>query len=59
MALNSAMRVCARVQTPVCPEPPLDFSHELLGGLRTGFLVVSPLRIACVFVHVEQGHSKL
>jgi hypothetical protein len=23
MALNSAMRVCARVQIPVCPEPPL------------------------------------
>jgi hypothetical protein len=41
MALNSAMRVCARVQIPVCQEPLLVFSHELLGGLRTGYLVVS------------------
>jgi hypothetical protein len=57
MALNSAMRVCSRVQIPVCPEPPLVFSHELPGGLRTGFLVVSPLRIACVFLHVERGRS--
>jgi hypothetical protein len=57
MALNSAMRVCARVQIPVCPEPPLVFSHELMAGLRTGFLVVSPLRIACVFLHVERGRS--
>jgi hypothetical protein len=39
------MRVCARVQIRVCPEPPLVFSHALLGGLRTGFLVVSSLRI--------------
>jgi hypothetical protein len=23
------------------------FSYELLGGVRLGFLVVSPLRIAC------------
>jgi hypothetical protein len=57
MALNSAMRVCARVQIPVCPETPLVCSHELLGGLRTGFLVVSPLRIACAFLHVERGLS--
>jgi hypothetical protein len=57
MALNSAMRVCARVQIPVCPEPPFVFSHELLGGLRTGFLVVSPLRIACAFLHEERGQG--
>jgi hypothetical protein len=57
MALNSAMRVCARVQIPVCPEPHLVLAHELLGGLRTGFLVGSPLRIACVFLHVERGRS--
>jgi hypothetical protein len=49
--LNSTMRRSARVQIPVCPEPPLVFSHELLGRLRTGFLVVSPCRIACVFLH--------
>jgi hypothetical protein len=57
MALSSAMRVCARVRIPVCPEPPLVFSHELLGGLRTGFLVDSPLRIACVFLHWEGDRS--
>jgi hypothetical protein len=28
------------VQIPVCPEPPLVFSHELLGGSRTGLLVI-------------------
>jgi hypothetical protein len=56
MALNSAMRICARVQTLVCPEPPLVFSHELLGGLRNGFLVVSPSRIARVFLHVERSN---
>jgi hypothetical protein len=47
----------ARVQIRVCPEPSLVFSHELLGGLRTGFLVVSPFRIACVFLYVERGRS--
>jgi hypothetical protein len=57
MALISAKRVCARVQIPVCPEPPLVFSHELLGGLRTGILGVSPLRIAYAFLHVERGRS--
>jgi hypothetical protein len=41
MALNSDMRVCAQVQIPVCPEPPLVFSHELLGGLRT-IVLLSP-----------------
>jgi hypothetical protein len=39
MALNSAMRVGARVRIPVCPESPLIFSHELLSSLRIGFLV--------------------
>jgi hypothetical protein len=45
MALISAMRVCAQVQIPVRKEPPLVFSHKLLGGLRTGFLVVSPFEL--------------
>jgi hypothetical protein len=59
MACNSAMSVCTLVRIPVCPEPPLVFSHELLGGLRTGFQVVSPLRIACVFLHSEaEGPSE-
>jgi hypothetical protein len=53
----SHVRMCPRVQIPVCPEPPLDFSHELLCGLRTGFLVVSPLRIASALLHVERGRS--
>jgi hypothetical protein len=57
MAVNSAMHACARVRISVCPEPPLVFSHELLGGLRTGFLVASPLRIACAFLHWERGQS--
>jgi hypothetical protein len=30
---------------------------ELLGRVRLGFLVVSPFRIACVFLHVERGRS--
>jgi hypothetical protein len=51
------MRVCARVLIPVYPEPLLVFSHELLGGLHTGLLVVSPSRIACAFLHVERGRS--
>jgi hypothetical protein len=37
MALNSAMQVCARVQIPVCAEPPLVFSHELVAGCVLGF----------------------
>jgi hypothetical protein len=37
MALNSAMRVCARIQIPVCPDPPLVFSHELCAGCVLGF----------------------
>jgi hypothetical protein len=39
--LNSPMRICTRVQIPVCPESPLVFSHTLLGRLRTGYLVAS------------------
>jgi hypothetical protein len=42
---------------PVYPEPPLVFSHDLLGRSRSGLLVVSPLRIACVFLHCERGRS--
>jgi hypothetical protein len=51
------MRVCARVRIPVCPEPTLIFSHKLLGRLRTGFLVGSPLRIAYVYLHWERDQS--
>jgi hypothetical protein len=42
-----------RIRVLVCPEPPLVFSHELLGRLRTGVLMVSPLQNACVFLHWE------
>jgi hypothetical protein len=31
--------------------------YEKLGRVRLGFLVVSPFRIACVFLHVERGRS--
>jgi hypothetical protein len=55
--LKFSMRIRARVQIRPCPQPPLVFSHELLGRLRTGFLVVSPLRLARVFLHCEQGQS--
>jgi hypothetical protein len=48
-------RACARVRIPVCPEPPLVLPHELLGSLRTGFLVASPLRISCVFLCWERN----
>jgi hypothetical protein len=51
MTSNSTMRRRPRVQIPVCPELPLVFSRELLVGMRTGFLVVPPLRIASVFFH--------
>jgi hypothetical protein len=42
-------------QIPVFPELPLIFWHELLGGLCTGFLVVSPSRTAGVLLHWERG----
>jgi hypothetical protein len=54
MTFNSAMGLSAWVQLPVFPEP-LVLSHELLGRLRTGFLVVSTLRIACAFLQGERG----
>jgi hypothetical protein len=49
------MRVCAQVQVPVFPEPPLVFSHELLSALRTGVQELCPLLIPCVLLHVDQG----
>jgi hypothetical protein len=52
VTLDSAIRLSARVRIPVFPEPPLVFSHELLGRLRTGLLVVSLLRIACAFLRL-------
>jgi hypothetical protein len=47
----------ARVQIPVPPSATSRLLYELLGRVRLGFLVVSPFRIACVFLHVERGRS--
>jgi hypothetical protein len=55
--LNSAVGLPARVQIPVPPSANSRLLYELLRSVRLGFLVVSPLRIACVFLHVEQGQS--
>jgi hypothetical protein len=40
---------------PGLPRAPSRLFARVLGGLRTGFLWVFPLRIACVFLHVERG----
>jgi hypothetical protein len=39
------------------PRAAFVVSYELLGRLRTGLLVLTSLRIACVFLHVERGQS--
>jgi hypothetical protein len=51
------MRVCARVRILVLPSATSRLLSELLARVRLGFLVVLPLRIACVFLHVERGRS--
>jgi hypothetical protein len=56
-ALNSAAGLPAQVQIPVPPSATSRLLYELLGRVRLGFLVVSPFRIACVFLHVERGRS--
>jgi hypothetical protein len=55
--LNSAAGLPARVQIPVPPSATSRLLYELLGRVRLRFLVVSPFRIACVFLHVERGRS--
>jgi hypothetical protein len=55
--LNSAAGLPARVQIPVPPSATSRLLYELLGRVSLGFLVVSPFRIACVFLHVERGRS--
>jgi hypothetical protein len=55
--LNSAAGLPARVQIPVPPSATSRLLYELLGRVRLGFLVVSPFRIACAFLHVERGRS--
>jgi hypothetical protein len=49
------MRVCAQARIPICPETPLVFSQEVLGGMRTEFPLLSPLRIAYVFVATQHA----
>jgi hypothetical protein len=46
-----------RVQIPVSPIATSRLLYELLGRERLGFLVVSPFRIACKFLHWERGQS--
>jgi hypothetical protein len=55
--LNSAVGLPARVQIPVPPSANSRLLYELLVRVRLGFLVVSPFRNACVFLHVERGQS--
>jgi hypothetical protein len=55
--LNSAAGLPARVQIPVPPSATSRLLYELLVRVRLGFLMVSPFRIACVFLHVERGRS--
>jgi hypothetical protein len=55
--LNSAAGLPARVQNPVLPSATFRLLYELLSRVRSGFLVISPFRIACVFLHVERGRS--
>jgi hypothetical protein len=45
------------LQISVPPSATSRLLYELLGGVRLGFLVLSPCRIACVFLHVERGRS--
>jgi hypothetical protein len=54
---TSAAGLPARVQIPVSPSATSRLLYELLGRVRMGFLVVSPFRLACAFLHVEQGRG--
>jgi hypothetical protein len=58
--LNSVevKKFAALVQIPLCREPPLVISHQLLSRLRIGCLVVSPLRIACVILHGGEAEAQ-
>jgi hypothetical protein len=57
--LKSAAGPPARVQIPVPPSATSRLLYELLGRVRLGFLVVSPFRSACVFLHVEERTEAL
>jgi hypothetical protein len=46
LTLNSAAGLPARVRIPVLPRATSRPLYELLGRVRSGFLVVSPFRIA-------------
>jgi hypothetical protein len=55
--LISATGPPARVQIPVPSSATSDIVYELLSRVRLRYLVVSPFRIACVFLHAERGRS--
>jgi hypothetical protein len=54
---NSAGGLPTWVQIPVLPSVTCHLLYELLSRVRLGFRVVSPLRIACKFLHWERGQS--
>jgi hypothetical protein len=55
--LNSAMRLCARVQIPVPQSQHSSFSTSSWAACVLGFWWFPLLRIACVFLHWERGRS--
>jgi hypothetical protein len=57
MALNSAMRAMRPGSNPGLPRATSRLSARAPGWVAYWFLVVSPSRIACVFLHVERGRS--
>jgi hypothetical protein len=52
MTLNSAAGLPAQAQIPAQPRANSRLLYKLLGGVRLRFLVVTPFRIACAFLHL-------
>jgi hypothetical protein len=48
----------ACVRSRPCRAPPRFFSHELLGGVRLGFLVLSSTTIACELLQLLGAQAK-
>jgi hypothetical protein len=59
ITLNSAAGLPARVRVPVLPSATSRLIYELLGKVRLGFLVVSPFRIACTFLHWDRSSKQV
>jgi hypothetical protein len=59
MTLNSAAGLLAWVQIPVPPSATSRLLYKLLGGVRLGFLAVSPFRIACKFIRLLGVDAKV